>query len=63
MNYETDYMLIFRLRLRELLDERSGAKKSLLNGVELLPLQFPGGSAELMSLTFRELSALLRLST
>lgn len=29
MNYETDYMLIFRLRLRELLDERKWSQKEL----------------------------------
>lgn len=29
MNYETDYMLIFRLRLRELLDENGWSQKKL----------------------------------
>lgn len=29
MNYETDYMLIFRLRLRELLDENGWSQKEL----------------------------------
>lgn len=29
MNYETDYMLIFRLRLRELLDEKKWSQKEL----------------------------------
>lgn len=29
MNYETDYMLIFRMRLRELLDEKKWSQKEL----------------------------------
>ena len=31
MNYETDYMLVFRLRLRELLDEKKWSQKELAN--------------------------------